>query len=279
MEILIADDGSTDGTMDTIRKYAARDERICWWQNPRNLGQAGNHNACLRAARGEFIKFVHADDKLLQPSAVTQMVNVLESDPAVSLVASGAFIIDGQSRVLRIEKQLRQTGNWDGKATIIRCLEQNGNIIGAPSRTLFRKTQAKRGFDERYQQTLDLEMWFHLLVQGRFAYLAEPLVAYRVHSRQATARHRQSGIGANEPLLLLTDYCRQPWVQSRATRRMWFKQIYNLRKINGECAKVFAADMRIHLNRFWYGIYWLEHKFFRPLAKLKNYCGRALIKF
>jgi glycosyltransferase involved in cell wall biosynthesis len=71
MEILISDDDSQDGTVDIIRQYAARDARIRWWQNPANLGQARNHNVCLQAARGEFIKFVHADDKFLQPSALS----------------------------------------------------------------------------------------------------------------------------------------------------------------------------------------------------------------
>ena len=69
-ELLIADDGSTDDSLAIIKSYAAKDPRIRWWQNPRNLGQTKNHNACLQEARGEFIKFVHQDDKLLSASAI-----------------------------------------------------------------------------------------------------------------------------------------------------------------------------------------------------------------
>jgi glycosyltransferase involved in cell wall biosynthesis len=268
MEILIADDGSTDDSVATIKKFAARDARIRWWQNPKNLGLAANHNLCLREAQGEFIKFVHADDKLLRPSVVTQMAEVLATNSAVSLVATGAFIIDSQSQVRRRENNFRQTGDWDGKATIVRCLEQNGNIIGEPTRTLFRKSQAGGGIDGRYQTIDDLEFWFRLLEQGRFAYLAEPLIAYRVHPRQMTATLRRTGNGADDHLRLLTDCLSKPWLNAVATRCMWFTQIYYLRKKYGSRAAEATADMMHRLGRGGYALGWLRHKLVRPLEKL-----------
>jgi len=276
LEILIADDGSTDGSVEVIKKYAAKDARIRWWQNSRNVGLVANHNVCLRAAQGEFIKFVHADDMLLKPSVVTQMVNVMETNPAVSLVVTSSLIYDEQSRVVRIEDKFRQTGDWDGKAVIVRCLEENANIIGEPVRTLFRRAQAGRGFDERFRQICDLEMWFNLLEQGRFAYLAETLVAYRVHDQQATAIHRRTGVSADEHMLLVTEYCQRPWLCRHATRRMWFNQIYGLKKQYGPRAQSLTADMMKVLKPSWYALYWMRRKTLRPLKKLLKHAIKPL---
>ena len=80
-ELLISDDGSTDGSPAIIRRYAERDGRVRWWRNPKNLGIGGNFNACLKAARGEYIKYVLQDDKLLDPSVLRRMVATLEGDP------------------------------------------------------------------------------------------------------------------------------------------------------------------------------------------------------
>jgi glycosyltransferase involved in cell wall biosynthesis len=279
MEILVADDDSTDGTAEIIRHFAARDARLRWWKNPHNLGLTQNHNACLQAAQGEFIKFIHADDKLLYPSALTRMVAALEQDETVSLVATGAHIIDAQSRVLNTQNNFRRTGSREGKAVIVQCLVQNANIIGEPTRTLFRKSQAQRGFDPRYRQIGDVEMWFHLLEQGRFAYLAEPLFAYRIHPQQATALNRRSGASTDEHLMLLTDYYCKPWLGEYASRRMWFKQIYYLRKLYGPRAQPLTVDMMATLKPFWYRLYWLEHKLLRPLGKLMARCRRIPVPF
>jgi glycosyltransferase involved in cell wall biosynthesis len=268
MEILIADDGSTDGTVDIIRDFAARDARIRWWQNPRNLGLVPNHNACLRAARGEFIKLVHGDDKFLHPLALARMVAILEQEPTVSLVAAGSEIIDENSRLLRVQKNYWPTGIQDGQAVIVQCLAANGNLIGEPVRALFRQCQARRGFDGRYRQIMDLEMWFHLLEQGRFAYLAEPLFAYRVHAQQATAVHHCTRVCEDEQLMLATDYCCKPWLIERAGRRMWFRQIYSLRRKYGARSLALTTGMMARLKRFWYAVYWLEYKMSQPFKKL-----------
>ncbi len=268
MEILIADDGTDDGTVEIIKDFAARDRRIRWWKNPHNLGLSPNHNACLRQARGEFIKFIHGDDLLLDTALISRMVDILEQNLDVSLVVSGAQIINEQSHVLKRLDCSWSTGIQDGKTVIVQCLEQNANLIGEPVRTLFRRSQARRGFNERYRQIVDLEMWFHLLEQGSLAFMAEPLVAYRIHPQQATQTHHRTGASADEQLRLLTDYYRQPWLDEYASRRMWFKQSYYLRKYYGEQASEIIAHMRKRLGPSGYALGWVRHRLSSPVKKL-----------
>jgi glycosyltransferase involved in cell wall biosynthesis len=100
MEILIADDASTDGSAALVECYAARDARIRWWKNPRNLGLARNFNCCLQAARGDYIKYVLQDDKLISPLAIQSMAGMLDHHPEVSLVSSMSQVLDEGSRVI-----------------------------------------------------------------------------------------------------------------------------------------------------------------------------------
>lgn len=275
-EILISDDGSTDDSLDIIKSYAAKDNRIRWWQNPVNLGLTRNHNYCLRQAEGDFIKFVHQDDKLLHPSVLGRMVNLLEQDESVSLVGTGSELIDAESRVLEVRNNFVTSGTYDGMDTIVKCLAANQNLIGEPTAVLFRHHHSGRGFDERYRQIVDLEFWFHLLEQGRFAYLAEPLFAYRVHEQQATATHHRTKVAKDENLQLFTDYQHKPWLKEHATRQMWFRQIYDLRKKYGARGRQVAAPAMAKLKPSWYALFWLRHKLCNPFVKLKKRIFRLL---
>ena len=267
-ELLVSDDCSTDGTAAVIEKYAAKDPRIRWWRNPKNFYQAGNFNLCLQSARGEFIKLLFADDILLGTGSLGKMVTVLEQQPAVSLVGCASWVIDEHGRKLGGRDSFRRTRSWDGREIIVRCFETPGNLIGEPSLVLFRRSQMGGGFNGRYRQLIDLEFFFHLLEQGDFAYLAEPLAAWRQHDNQVTAVNRRSGLAAKEDLWLIEEWLAKPWLQARATRQMLFMQIRHLRRLYGREADALTAEMLRRLGRGWQAVYWLKRKITRPLKKL-----------
>jgi hypothetical protein len=151
----------------------------------------------------------------------------------------------------------------------VQCLAENANLIGEPSLALFRRSQAARGFDEGFRQLLDLEMWFHLLEQGRFAYLAEPLCAFRQHPAQQTEVNRRTGASADEDPILKERYCFKPWMKTVATPQAIFTQVYYLRRRPGERAAAVCAQMAKTLGRRRYALCWLRHKVTRPFRNLK----------
>jgi glycosyltransferase involved in cell wall biosynthesis len=270
MEILISDDNSQDGSRGLIEEYAARDPRIRWWKNPRRAGLTANSNICLRAAGGEYVKFVHQDDKLLSLSAMRKYVAALDAHPT-AVLASSRHHITGKKlppAIFRFQESL-----YDGHRMILNCFERNSNLVGQPSLAVFRRLSATRGFDERFIGHMDFEMWCHLLEQGDYVHLDEPLATWRVHPGQQTAQYQERGNLSRDPLLLMETYYDKSWLQQTATDQLLFTQIYYLQKRFGSSANDLTSKMMVQLPRHLYTWQWLKHKASKPIVNL----GRRLI--
>lgn len=93
-ELLIVDDGSTDGTVAIARSYCASEpERIRLLAHPgnANLGIAASRNLGIKAARGRYVAFLDADDVWL-PEKLADQVAIMDSDPGLGLVYGRTLI-------------------------------------------------------------------------------------------------------------------------------------------------------------------------------------------
>lgn len=205
-ELLIRDDCSSDETVEVVSAFARRDPRIRFDVNSPNLGMVQNWNRCLAEAKGSYIKYVFADDFLVDQDALARMVQVLDANPRVSLVTSARRIVDADSRSIGLWSHFDPEGEMNGGEVIARCLREDVNFIGEPSATMFRKAQGINGFDESFCQLVDLEMWFRLLQEGSLFFIAAPLCAFRVHSAQQTEVNRRAGMHILEMLRLAVTF-------------------------------------------------------------------------
>jgi hypothetical protein len=169
-----------------------------------------------------------------------------------------------------------RAGVSNGRQMVVRCLEQPANLIGEPSVVMFRRALAQRGFDGRLRQVPDVDMWFQLLEQGQFAYVAEPLCAFRKHAAQQTRVNLVSGAAANDNVILLSRWLAKPWLEKMMTRRMNFALAYDLRRRHNHSEHPLSIElqMSIELQKRigfgWYVLFWLSRKISRPVKKLER---------
>lgn len=92
-ELLISDNASTDETQIICKAYAAKDRRVRYFRNDRNIGAAPNFNRLFRLATGEYFKWAHHDD-MCAPEYLERCVDVLDHEPLTVICHPKTIIID-----------------------------------------------------------------------------------------------------------------------------------------------------------------------------------------
>jgi glycosyltransferase involved in cell wall biosynthesis len=213
-ELIIVDNCSTDGTTKWLEEKAAATPRIHVHKNPRDIGMTANFNACLRHAKGEYVKFLCADDLLL-PGCLQRMSLALDSDARTTLAVGGRELVDESGEKIAMQRYARRNITLPGGQVINRCIF-GANYIGEPSAVMFRRQAAQRGFDESLSQLMDLEMWFHLLEQGSMANVADEVCAVRQHTGQMTLESIKTGALIDENIALFEQYGGKPYLKKSA---------------------------------------------------------------
>ncbi len=267
-ELIILDDASTDETREVLEGFAAQDSRLEWRVHPCNLGMVENWNACLALARAPYVKFLMADDYLKEPDALETLVGLLEKNPNAVLAGSSRELVDADGHRLGEWTYSQRDGIWNGRDVVRRCLLESRNWIGEPTATLFRRSHAARGFDPAYRQLVDLEMWFHLLLQGDYAHAGRALCVFRRHPEQQTEKLVAGRRHLLDNQLLLEGYLTLPELQLAAPtqRRLLYRQVR-------DCIR--AGD-REALDKFgywkyaWTAVQYYAHKWTRMVPGLNQ---------
>jgi len=98
-ELIISDNASTDRTAEIAQSYAAKDGRIRYARNERNLGAARNYRRALELSAGEYFRWAAADD-LVGPEFLARCVEVLDREPKVVLAYPKTKFIDEHGNVM-----------------------------------------------------------------------------------------------------------------------------------------------------------------------------------
>ncbi len=190
-ELIICDDGSTDGTPELMQRYT--DKRVCYLRHPNNVGKSNNMRSGFEAATGDyFMKF--DDDDRITPEFLAKAGQVLDQHPEVDFVGTDHWVIDPQNQ--RDQAATDQNSKKWGRADLPEGIPSDllGTIfvrqsfqIGA---TLFRRQSL---LDVGYmrpniQNCEDNDLLVRLAIAGKQGYyLPERLMEYRFHPEQQGA--------------------------------------------------------------------------------------------
>lgn len=184
-ELIICDNCSTDGTEAICRQYAARDPRVRYFRNERNLGPAPNYNRCFELARGEYFKWNAADD-LCAPEFVEKCVKVLDADPSVVSAYTRTILIDQEGREIgKYTHELGLDHPWApvrfARLVFVNHRKHNAHEFWGVTRTeVLRRTPLKGSFPSADRI---LMAWWTL--QGRMVRVEEHLFFNREHPQRS----------------------------------------------------------------------------------------------
>lgn len=128
-ELVISSNASTDATDDICRSYQARDPRIRFFRQQRNIGAARNHDFVFQQSRGELFKWVSADD-LYARELVARCVAILDKHPEAVLAHSWTAAVDGEGELFQAMEYPLATDSPDAPERF-RSMLFDGDLPGA----------------------------------------------------------------------------------------------------------------------------------------------------
>lgn len=179
-ELILIDDGSSDGTEQLVRQLAAKDQRIHLVQRPRK-GLIATLNEGLALARSPLIARMDADD-IAFPERLAVQYAYMNSHPDLLAVGSYVMFMDDQDTMYRKKtfprgKEILEAFRW-------------GCPLVHPA--VMMRTDAVRevgGYLSEFPSAEDYALWIRLLSLGNVDTIPKVLLAYRVHSSSISHAH------------------------------------------------------------------------------------------
>ena len=192
LEHLVADGGSSDGTLEILRAYGGRQpDRLSWTSAP-DRGQTEALNEGFRRARGEILGWLNADD-VYAPGAIRAAVRAFAAAPAAALVYGRARFIGAAGEDLGPYPVIAPF-TWQGLAE--RC------YICQPAAFIRRQPLVESGLlDERLQSCMDYDLWIRLGKRYEARFIDAELAAQRMHRASKTFARRQQVFAEAFPIL------------------------------------------------------------------------------
>ena len=171
LELIVADDASTDDTAEVLARFA--DPRLRQVRRPQRGGSSAARNTGIAAARGEFVAFQDSDDAWL-PDLLARLVPPLRAAPDDVALAYGALLrLEPERAPQQLFNELGARAAFDPWPAI---LAYNDNAHSMTWLVRRARLAASGGYDESLPLWEDWELMIRLARHGRFIAVEEPVM-------------------------------------------------------------------------------------------------------
>jgi glycosyltransferase involved in cell wall biosynthesis len=186
IELIVVDDGSTDGTWETLQSYGDRitllshDGRV-------NKGQSAAINLGLKHVTGKYVAILDSDDYWL-PGKLRCLIPFLEAHPEVGLVYTNGYGVDETGTKIYDFLPADHVEPNDPNAVLLDCYTL------LPNNSIVRKTAMDEAgeFEESFRAAQDHDMLIRLAEVTQLAYVPEFLFCYRRHGESISAKGQEA---------------------------------------------------------------------------------------
>lgn len=188
IEVVVADNASTDGTDEICRRIAAEDDRVRVLPSDVNRGLAWNHNRTVRASTAPYFKWAAHDD-VHDPGYLARCVEVLDARPEVVLAHTRTVDIDPSGEVLERwgPTERATTGTAPERfRDVVLHMRQCFQIYGVIRREVLEATPLMGAFPSSDQPLLA-----ELALHGPFAEIPEELFLHREHPERSMTKFKK----------------------------------------------------------------------------------------
>ncbi len=205
MEYIVIDGGSTDNSLEIIRKYA---ERLAFWVSEPDRGQAHAINKGLQHAKGDILGWLNSDDVLL-PGMILRAVEALQADPEVDVVYGKLERIDARGKPVPTPILPKDRVNFNLRNMLEECTV---NQAGAFWRRAIMETTGYLNESLRY--VMDYEYWIRIAIAGgRYKRLPDTVARFRLSKGSKTVG--QALPMAEEGMQVIRQFAGQPGLEAQ----------------------------------------------------------------
>jgi len=174
IEYILIDGGSTDGSVEIIRKY---ETQLAYWVSRKDRGQTEAINTGFGQASGKILAWLNSDDTYLPP-AVEQAVAFLQKNPEVGLVYGDTNFIDSDGQTI---------GRFNAQQTNYQRLRRGGVYL--PQQSAFWRAELWHRvgpLDPSFYFAMDYDLWVRLARISEIRYVPELWANFRLHAGAKT---------------------------------------------------------------------------------------------